>query len=261
MAEEHPEQALWVYAVTTGLAAERLGTDRGVGGAPVRPLTEGELTALVSPVDLAEFGEEALRRNLEDLDWLAATARAHDTVVTAAARAATAAVPLRLATVYLGEDRVRGLLAERRADFTAALELLAGRTEWGVKAYADPDALAEDAAAPAEGSGQGAGTAYLLRRKAQLSAREAAQREAAAHAEHLHTALARLAVSARRHPPQDPALSRERGWMVLNGAYLVDDDRAEELARQVEALAGTRRGVRLELTGPWPPYSFAGVVQ
>lgn len=253
------DTGLWLYAVTGGPCASALGELRGVADATVRTIGDESLTAVVSPVDLAEFGGEALRRNLEDLDWLAATARAHDAVVTAVAGAANAAVPLRLATVCLGEDRVRALLAERRADFTAALELLTGRTEWGVKAYADPDALA----APDEstGSGAGSGTAYLLRRKAALAARETAQREAAAQAERLHTAFARVAVAARRHPPQDPALSGQRDWMVLNGAYLVDDGRSGELADAVDALAGELHGVRVELTGPWPPYSFVGVGQ
>ena len=45
-----------------------------------------DLTAAVGTVGLDEFGEEGLRRNLEDLDWLAATARAHDAVISAIAR-------------------------------------------------------------------------------------------------------------------------------------------------------------------------------
>lgn len=46
--------------------------------------------------------------------------------------------------------------------------------------------------------------------------------------------------------------------MVLNGTYLVDDDRADEFAAVVEDLGKQFPGIRLELTGPWPPYSFAG---
>jgi hypothetical protein len=47
--------------------------------------------------------------------------------------------------------------------------------------------------------------------------------------------------------------------MVLNGTYLVDDDRADEFASTVEELGKEYPGIRLELTGPWPPYSFACV--
>jgi hypothetical protein len=47
--------------------------------------------------------------------------------------------------------------------------------------------------------------------------------------------------------------------MVLNGAYLVPEGRAGEFADQVRALTERHPAVRLELTGPWPPYSFAGM--
>jgi hypothetical protein len=45
--------------------------------------------------------------------------------------------------------------------------------------------------------------------------------------------------------------------MVLNGAYLVDDVRAADFEELVVQLRADHPGVRLEVTGPWPPYSFA----
>lgn len=47
--------------------------------------------------------------------------------------------------------------------------------------------------------------------------------------------------------------------MVLNGTYLVDDERRDEFADAVAAARTQFDGLQLELTGPWPPYSFAGV--
>jgi hypothetical protein len=251
---------LWGYAVTGPLEPAAVAGLRGVAGAEVDTVSSGGLTAVVSPVDLEEFGTDALRRNLENLDWLATTARAHDAVVGAVTRVTTA-IPLRLATVYFGADRIRALLAVRAVHFHTVLELLSGRTEWGVKAYADPEQLVgrrEPAGAPAAA---GSGTAYLLRRREQLSERERAHQQAVDRTERLHTALAGLADAACRHRPQDRKLSGQAGWMVLNGAYLVDDLRTEEFAAAVERLGTELPGFRLELTGPWPPYSFAGLEQ
>jgi hypothetical protein len=243
---------LWVYAVTRRPdAATVLAGLSGVDDAPVRAVTGSGLLAVVSPVGPAGYDQEALRHRLENLDWLSGTARAHDRVIAAVTRRATA-VPLRLATVCPDEARVRELLAEHRDGFDATLDLLTGRTEWGVKAYADPGALA-----PATGPA-GSGREYLARRKAQLSARETAERAAAAHAGRLHEALSAVAVASCRHAPQDRALSGRRDWMVLNGAYLVDDKRAADLAAAVHRLAADLPELRLELTGPWSPYSFAG---
>lgn len=251
------QSGVWVHAVTRGLDAEKLAGLTGVGGEPVRVLESAGLVAVVNSVDLGEFGEEPLRRNLEDLAWLETVARAHHRVAHAVARLGPV-VPTRLATVYRDDTGVGAMLAQRRPDFSAALDRVAGRTEWGVKAYAVPGGRGPGEPAP-EPAGGGAGVAYLRRRRAQLSANEQAQQAAADSAGQVHAALGRQAEAARRHAPQDRRLSGQADWMVLNGAYLVDAGRAEEFAESVRHLADRYPAIRLELTGPWPPYSFAGV--
>jgi hypothetical protein len=212
------------------------------------------LAAVVSSVPLAHYGEEPLRRNLEDLSWLERAARAHHIVVDALSRAGPV-VPARLATVYLDEARVAGLLTKRRAEFVAGLDRVDGRTEWGVKAYtvATPDAAPQgtpDSASP--------GMAYLRKRRAQLTAQSYGLQRAARDAAAVHAALADCAVAARRHAPQDRRLSGADRSMVLNGAYLVDAGRLTEFTELVATLPKRHPAVHLELTGPWPPYSFIG---
>ncbi|MBF8185423.1 GvpL/GvpF family gas vesicle protein [Nonomuraea sp. K274] len=98
------------------------------------------------------------------------------------------------------------------------------------------------------------GTAYLKRRQASLRGREQARRLAVTRAEEIHAALSSLAAASRRHRAQDPQLSGRDDWMLLNGAYLVDEGRDEEFAAMASTLGGD--GVDLRLTGPWAPYSF-----
>ena len=211
----------------------------------------------MSTVSLEQFGEEPLRRSLEDLDWVGEMARAHHRVVEAVAETVPTA-PVRLATVYRSEDQVRDLLERRHDDFTEVLSHVAGRREWGVKAYVRPRRrrTRRPAGTGAEGAAETArpGTAYLKRRQANLRNREQRWRQATARAEHIHAALSAVAVASRLHRPQDPQLSGRDEWMVLNGAYLVDEGRGEEFAAALDALRG--QDVDLELTGPWAPYSF-----
>jgi hypothetical protein len=47
--------------------------------------------------------------------------------------------------------------------------------------------------------------------------------------------------------------------MILNAAYLVDEAGAALLAQRVDAAADDE--LRLELTGPWAPYSFTSLGQ
>ena len=252
-------KGIWVYAIAEHVDLTPLAQIRGVGGRGVRTVAAAGLTAVVEDVGLAEFGEEALRRNLEDLDWLEAAARAHHGVIDAVAQQGPL-VPMRLATVYSDDARIAAVLAERGADFRSALRRITGRMEWGVKAYADrqPEASDDSAAtAGASGPGGGAGAAYLQRRRNQLTAQKNARRETLAGAEMIHAELSRYADETRVHTPQAPQLTGIKAPMILNAAYLLDSAQGEDFAAAVAALAEQHPGLRLELTGPWPPYSFA----
>jgi hypothetical protein len=48
--------------------------------------------------------------------------------------------------------------------------------------------------------------------------------------------------------------------MILNGSYLVERGREDELRAVLEQLRAecADRGLALELTGPWPAYNFVG---
>lgn len=253
----------WVYAIAERVAVPDtpLAQVRGVGGQEVRTIEAAGLTAVAEDVGLAEFGEEALRRNLEDLDWLEATARAHHRVIDAVALQGPL-VPMRLATIYSGDAQIAAMLSERGADLRAALGRISGHEEWGVKAYANrqpgPSDESATTAVPSRPGG-GAGAAYLRRRRDQLTAQKHARQETLADAEEVHAELSRYAAETRLHPPQAPQLTGSKEPMILNAAYLLDNARREEFAAAVTALAGQHPGLRFELTGPWPPYSFAGM--
>ncbi|MFC4115581.1 GvpL/GvpF family gas vesicle protein [Nonomuraea zeae] len=244
----------YVYAVARDDVP--VGQVTGVAGTPVRTIAGAGLVAYVSTVPLAEFGEEPLRRSLEDLDWLSETARAHHGVVEAVV-AATATAPVRLVTVYGDDDQVRDLLERRNEDFLAVLTHVTGRKEWGVQAYAGRSAAPAvngNAHPDGDAATERPGTSYLKRRQASLRVREQIRRQAARRAEDIHAALAAVAAASRRHRAQDSRLSGREESMLLNGAYLVDEGRVEEFAAVAGALGGD--GVDVRLTGPWAPYSF-----
>ncbi|MFI5488721.1 GvpL/GvpF family gas vesicle protein [Micromonospora echinaurantiaca] len=244
---------VWLHGVVRDVDPAVLAAIPGMTGTPVRAVRAAGLSAVVSTAPLTEYGEQALRRNLEDLAWLERAARAHHAVVDALARRGPV-VPARLATVHHDDARVAGQLTGRQAELTGLLDRLTGRGEWGVKGYQVPGALPR--ASEDTGTG-GAGAAYLRRRRAQLTAREQGQRIAAEAAAAVHDTLAGYAVAARRHAPQDRRLSGAPTPMVLNGAYLVESARLAGFTALVAALGERHPELRLELTGPWPPYSFA----
>ncbi|MFI0740253.1 GvpL/GvpF family gas vesicle protein [Streptomyces sp. NPDC021100] len=248
-------ELLYAYAVArdTGPARDVPETVTGVAGEPVREVCHEGFAALVGRVPAAEFEEGALRERLEDLAWLERVARGHQRVVDAAVSLFPCALPLRLATVYHDENGLRRMLTAGREAFGTALDRLEGRVEWGVTVYA----TSAPAEAPPQPSGPPSGRDYLRRRGAERRAAEAGARQEARQAEAVHETLAALAEAVRLYPPQNSPLAAHPGRNLLNAAYLVPRDRAEEFTRTVSQLTDRAPdGFRIRLTGPWAPYSF-----
>ncbi|MEV5439939.1 GvpL/GvpF family gas vesicle protein [Streptomyces sp. NPDC052682] len=243
----------YVYAVCRPFGTPLQAQLTGVAGDPPRVLTHHGLVAVVSHVPERDFAEEPLRAHLEDLDWLTATARAHQGVIDALTTVTTP-LPLRLGTVFRDDSGVRSMIEAREDDFRRTLERLEGRVEWGVKVYVDepPQEAARPAQKPASGRD------YLRQRRMQTRSHEEMWQKAEEFAGRLHDTLSTFAEDARLHAPQNPALSGAAGRNVLNAAYLVPRARSEEFVELVDRTKGEVPGMRVELTGPWAAYSFAG---
>ncbi|MFD5326275.1 GvpL/GvpF family gas vesicle protein [Streptomyces sp. NPDC127092] len=248
----------YAYAVVRPTAAleeaVRQGVE-GVGPGPVRLVRAGGTAAVVGSVPESDFSEAALKVHLEDLDWLERVARAHNGVVDVLA-SRTAVLPLRLATVYLDDERVRDVLRRGEQTFDRMLDRFAEHVEWGVKVYAEaprasaaPDDAHEDVPDP--------GRAYLRRRRQQREDRGAAWTAAAEAVRRIEAEVREVAVERARHRPQQGRLAVGTGENVANDSYLVPRTRSDEFREVVLRSARDLNGVRVEITGPWAPYSFA----
>lgn len=251
MAPVVAEQGRYLYAVSRGLEVDLLDGLLGLADHPVEGIRSDGLVGLVSRVDLDEYGEGGLRRNLESIDWLETAARGHDAVVQAAAALAPTA-PMRLATIFRDDDGVRLRLSEQAERIHAVLDRVEGHEEWSVKVMT----RAVEAEPERVGTG-GSGADYLRRRKQEQESREQGLRDVHLVAERVHDALAAFAVATRRLAPQDPRLTGHTGTMVHNGAYLVPRDLSDEFAAAVGEASAENREVHVDARGPWPPYSFA----
>ena len=246
-------------APTAQRARAALAGLRGVADAPVTLVGSGTVAAAVSAVPAAEFSEAALKSRLEDLDWLESTARSHHLVIeTLAAR--TKVLPLRLATVYLDDSRVERMLGERQEAFSALLDRFDDHVEWGVKVYAEIPA-ASDPAEPGPSAPPDTGRAYLRRRRQHRQAREETWRAAEEAVRRTEQRARGLAVERARHRPQQGTLARLPGENVANDAYLVPRLAAEEFRDRMLHAADDLPGVRVEVTGPWAPYSFTAPLE
>lgn len=270
----HADQVVWVYAITDGLTPDQLAGLAGVGGESVRAVSEAGLTAVVGSVEAGSFGEEARSSLLSDLASIERLGRAHHQVIACVA-ADGPVLPLRLATVYPDDQTVRTLLAQSSAEFAVMLESFRGTEEWGVKVYVGLDAPESRLGHPAMPGKPASPWDPPTSRKDELngcqheparpednlSEAEPAWDDAEACAVMIDRALSGIAVATRRHPAADPRLDGSEKYLVLNAAYLLNSERASEFAAVARALARVNEVVRADLTGPWPPYSFADLHQ
>jgi hypothetical protein len=233
------------------------------GRSPVQEIPTDGLTAIISRVQLEEFGPEPLKRNLEDMEWLERTARAHDSVL-AAMLATGAVVPMRLLTIFTDESRLHEMLERERENLVRTLDRLRGHVEWSVKLLADRGRL-ERAALEQERNGSSTGPdagspgrAFFARKRSERDVRQRARELAEAAAADTHESLRRHAADTRTLPPQHPELSHRAGEMILNAAYLVGQGQGDAFTATAHQLRGRYRsiGIELELSGPWAPYNF-----
>ena len=213
------------------------------------PGESGDLRAITREVPEDEFGEEALKQNLNDLAWLERVARDHEAVIEQQL-ADGPVVPVSLCTIYRSEEQVEEMLRERADQFRDALQRLAGSAEWGVKVLVDPAALTRDDAVPAPSSG----LAYIERKRRQARMKADAEALVANTVREIHARLTELAIGSTILPAQNRTLSGHEGEMVMNAAYLVPHERVDELRA---AVADAPPAFTVQVTGPWPAYNFA----
>ncbi|WP_229926166.1 GvpL/GvpF family gas vesicle protein [Streptomyces longispororuber] len=250
------DELRYVYAVCRPLPGPLHADLTGVADAPPRQVAHKGLVAVVGSVPARDFGHEPLRAHLEDLDWLAGTARAHQKVISALTTV-TCPLPLRLATVFRDDSGVRAMLESENERLHRILDRIDGHIEWGVKVWLAPGADKAAAGAPRPSGPPASGRDYLRQRRAQRTAGEVAAARADEFARRLRAELARSAAATRLHPPQSPALAESgAGRNVLNGAYLVPRERAEAFLELIGRTEGSQPGLRVEVTGPWAAYSF-----
>jgi hypothetical protein len=234
---------------------------RGIDGAPVRSIVRADVAALVTAVDADEYSGDAPLERMGEPEWLTPRAVVHDAVITWAADRG-AVVPFSMWAMFSDERAVSEMLDDRHDEFRAMLDRVSGARELCVRISADQAALANAAEQMDDRLGElerqadvaSPGQAYLLRRKLTELRRSATRDAGSRIAELAHAALSDRSRESVAH---GGSVSNEPG-VLLDGAYLVENDHYDSFRSAVTALIATYgpAGLSFDFTGPWPPYHF-----
>ena len=261
------EHLLYLYGIVpAGSAAHRLLTERRVPGIQpgklLFPIEAAGLVAAVSDVPVETFDEAPLNALLTDLPRLTPYALRHEEAVRALL--VSALIPMTFGAIYRGPERVIALLQQRADELHDLLAALEGRQEWGLKVFTDTPRLLEAAATASddlqrlasEAAAATPGRAYLLdKQRERLLAHEAARLASVS----LGAILARLSAMSAAVVQDDTGPAQPGDEQLgLKAAFLVEDREVTAFRTAVADLerAHAAHGLRLELSGPWAPYSF-----
>ncbi len=100
----------------------------------------------MADVPLKAFGQDALNKRLQDVDWMSRCGVAHQAVIESFL-GSDAVVPMTLFTIFANDERALAEAKKDAARLDASLDRVAGRVEWVVRVLrGDASASAADAA-------------------------------------------------------------------------------------------------------------------
>jgi hypothetical protein len=253
---------LYVYAIARAghPLPERVeaidGSDR------LAAIEAGDIAAFVTPVDDVDFSQGVIDARAKDVEWLGGIGYRHQSVMNALMHGGTI-VPLRAFTLFASPESLRVHLKTENERLLKLLDRLDGKQEWTLRIEFDParwsEALVKRVdslrALSEEIAGAAAGKAFLLRKKLDDEKKRASREaEQQVMSEVESAVMEKLACDTVAETRQQ----RSGAFPQIN--VLLERDEEARLVELRETLSARyhEEGVTLALTGPWPPYTFAG---
>ena len=248
----------YLYGITRcGMAA---GSAVDVG--PIELLELAGVAAVVRRVPLTDFGDAVLQKRLANESELESMVRGHNGVIEAI-HARQAILPARFGMVYAHVADIVAVLQSASDLLLRELDRLAECDEWAVHLYADRSIVRGDVAlgSPAirrlgeQAAVARPGRAYFLERQLRHELESATAQQLTDIAQSAFERLSGSSIAALSNGSGAVADTTDE-VEILRAAFLVAREAAASFATEVTAAADLSAGLRIECTGPWPPYSF-----
>jgi hypothetical protein len=171
-----------------------------------------------------------------------------------------AVLPARFATLFTSLESLESYVLERREAIAGFFAQLGDRQEWAVKGLLDRAAALDGAlrklSQPAAEDDRSPGARYFEQKRIKAQAEREFNQRLKEHCRKAALALNAAASGFRERKAMPP----EEGGAetVLNWAFLLAPAEIAGFRAVLDRLQGDEAfpGLRLALTGPWPPYSF-----
>ncbi|OLB84718.1 MAG: hypothetical protein AUI17_06835 [Acidobacteriales bacterium 13_2_20CM_2_55_5] len=242
MTRHQPDSVVYLYGVTRPPVSNPPQVPGVDGESKIEALDCAGLICWVSRFPAEDFGEN-LSRKLEDLDWLAAVSVRHQRAVASIADKQDM-LPARLGTVFLSDSSLQDDISKRKAVLETDFSRIQGSEEWGVKVFVLP---ARVNLPPKVRTGK----EYLQAKSSLLQSRTPPKADE--DVKRFAYELDQLGVATA----EGGKISGGRRDLQYQVSVLVkraDRTKLQNLLRRFSRDWKDKR--KIEITGPWPPYSF-----
>jgi hypothetical protein len=261
--EKDQGEAIYLYCLArSGLP--QLGCKSGPDEMP--PLfryTFQALTAVVSVVSLKEFCGPDAEARLQDLSWIGPRACWHEAVVEEAMRYSPI-FPVPFGAIFSSSGKLQDFLRCRHDQIVSFLDQVAGREEWAVKGLLDTTRAKQSFFSEILNSTLPdrktltPGRRYFEEKRLLKQMEKEWQLRLESIGKELADDLSRHASAFCRRQIFSREASGTDAAMILNWAFLVHRNLLPAFHACFDQNNARYRdlGLHLQLSGPWPPYSF-----
>jgi len=265
------ETGLYLYCVREKCneTIEVLKTMSGDEKVQILPFLD--LEAIISEVSIEEFNSEEIRKKAEeDLDWIKVKAQIHEEVIEQAMRSGGSTIipviPMQFGVIFKTREKLQETLYNNLEKFRKSLEYLAGRQEWGIKAYLDQKVFEvflekgneELLAKKREAEALPKGLSFFAKKKVASTIEDIKEKELDKIINEIYERLAESGISLHKAKILEKDFTLMDEEMILNGFYLIEESRLNEFRGKTEEFRDkfNHCGIKIEMSGPWPSYHF-----
>jgi gas vesicle protein GvpL/GvpF len=258
---------IYLYCFARPGATEGLSEPGVDGSVPVSALDVGDIAAVISPVQPGEFEAPEGSSEPPDAAWIIPRACRHERIIEAVMDRSPV-LPVRFGSIFSSPDALIRYSEGQQLAIDRFLDHVKDRSEWSVKAFLDVDRvvswLLRTEPVLSEARGQlpaSAGARYFPEKKLNEHARRQARNWGRALAREIEQAVPPTADEFHRLPLE--VAQRAGQEMFLHLTLLVPKAAVEAFLADLEQFAArySEQGLRLQHSGPWPPFHFCPTLE
>ncbi len=247
----------YLYCIAEGTAPASLGRI-GIEGSEVYSVPFKDLCAVIH-----DCPAEAYRS--ENQEKMVSWAVTHQQVVEEAWKGSGTVIPVRFGTIVKGSiDELKGWLNDNYEGLRKSMERFREKEEYGIQVFWNADIVADRLAdtipelkdLKMEAEAKQGGAAYMHKQLFEKKLRQEMESEAGLRFKELYSRIKELVEELNIEKTKET--TGGRADMLMNLSCLVHREMAMDMIEELDII-NNMDNFYIRLTGPWPPYSFAGL--